>query len=112
MSQVISFRLDPENLREEIALQILKNRQEKGYSIRIIMTEALLKLGSAPDIEIFQMIARLDEKLDEINRLIQFSCVRQPVDHKPTSEDDSTIDLSEGFMTSIKIAVKPGIRLD
>ena len=44
MSDVISFRLDKDNPREEKARQVLKYWYEEGYSLRHIMTEALLRL--------------------------------------------------------------------
>jgi hypothetical protein len=40
MSEVISFRLDPDNAREALAITVLQTLQGKGYSLRYIMTEA------------------------------------------------------------------------
>jgi len=44
MSDVISFRLDNDNPREQKARQALKDWYEKGYNLRHITTETLLKL--------------------------------------------------------------------
>ena len=44
MSDVIRFRLDKDNLREEKARRVLKAWYEQGYSLRYIMTEASLML--------------------------------------------------------------------
>ena len=44
MSEVISFRLNKDNLRESKALLILQEWKAKGYSILQTLTEALLKL--------------------------------------------------------------------
>ena len=51
MSKVISFRLNKNNPREAIAWHVLQARIAKGYSIRHIMTEALIKLDQ-PEQEI------------------------------------------------------------
>jgi hypothetical protein len=45
MSEVISFRLNKSNLREAQALEILKAWCSRGYSLRYVITEALLKLN-------------------------------------------------------------------
>jgi len=44
MSEVISFRLDKENLREAKALMILHEWRKNGYSLRQTITEALVSL--------------------------------------------------------------------
>jgi len=49
MSEVISFRLNRENPREALALEVLKNRFRKGFSVRYVLTEALLKLDESED---------------------------------------------------------------
>ena len=44
MSEVISFRLNPENSREAKALDTLKMWREEGYTLRHKITEAILRL--------------------------------------------------------------------
>jgi hypothetical protein len=46
MSKVISFRLDDTNPREAGALDILNQWSEAGYSIRFVITKALLERPS------------------------------------------------------------------
>ena len=46
MSEVISFRLNKENPREERAIKVLEAKREDGYSIRHIITDAYLKMDS------------------------------------------------------------------
>ena len=50
MSDVISFWLDKDNPREEKARQALKAWYEEGYSLRHIMTEALLRFDDSTTI--------------------------------------------------------------
>jgi hypothetical protein len=56
MSEVISFRLDRNNPREAQALGVLKKGQEAGYSLRHVLTEALLALEASAEEE--QAVAR------------------------------------------------------
>ena len=42
MSEVISFRLNPENPREAQALEILRAKKSEGFSSRQVLTDALI----------------------------------------------------------------------
>ena len=46
MSEVISFRLDPDNPREAQALKILRTKQAEGFSSRRVLTDALIFMAT------------------------------------------------------------------
>lgn len=112
MSEVISFRLDNRNKREADAFEILKAWCSKGYSVRHVMIEALLKLGDPgigssqnptnPDLNI--VLTKVNILLDQIeNRGL-------PPIGKP-EEDIVHSSLADNFVSSVRMAVKPGMRI-
>ncbi len=111
MSEVISFRLDPNNSREADALQILARCQEQGYSVRHVLTEALLKFDQAGMEQVLQL--QMDEILSGLNGVrdrldrIQASGVQRT---HPSEEKQAV--LSNAFVLSVKSAAKPGITLE
>ena len=111
MSQVISFRLDPDNPREGRALAVLGERQEQGYRVRNILTEALLGLAEGgQQSEMEQQMASVLAVLTEIHAKLEQLQQRGGVE---TGERDqkSEEQVSEAFILSVKSAAKPGIRL-
>jgi hypothetical protein len=101
MSEVISFRLDKDNLREAQARAVLKAWVKKGYCVRHVLTEALLAYrGSKVDVDIDE----LTHKLNQISNMLQQNGA-------PSNHEDSNNLLSDSFMVSIKNAVKPGVSL-
>ena len=111
MSQVISFRLDPDNPREGRALAVLGERQEQGYRVRHILTEALLMLvegGQQSERE--QQMALVLVVLTEIQaRLEQLQ--QRGITERVRREQNTKEQVSEAFILSVKRAAKPGIRL-
>ena len=111
MSQVISFRLDPNNPREGKALAVLGERQEQGYRVRHILTEALLRLAeedqqSEMEQQMASILVALNETRTRLEQLQQRGVVEQ-VKHEKNIEEQ----VSEAFIHSVKSAAKPGIRL-
>jgi len=72
MSDIISFWLAKDNLREEKARRVLKAWYEEGYSVRYVITEALLKLHD-PDPEFIEdnPIPELNAVLNQVNKLLE-----------------------------------------
>jgi hypothetical protein len=105
MSDVISFRLNDKNPREAQAREVIKTWAKQGYSLRQILTEALLLLGSNEDnskrdvTEIVEQLSRLVEQLDNKSGSLVTNQPSQP-------------GLSQAFIASVKTAKKPGMRLD
>ena len=107
MSKVISFRLNPENAREAKALEILKTKQSEGFSRRRILTDALIgmvaenRLVPVDDFNIaLEQVANLLEQLNGIDQN-----TIQP-------KQSETTMLNDNFLTSVRIAARPGINLD
>jgi len=107
MSKVISFRMNPENPREAKALSILDGLLSQGFSTRHTITEALLMLDSGksqpPDKEI----------LNDLSHQIQALLAKVEIGstHKIRGNDASSEqELSDGFVSSIVKAAKPGLR--
>jgi hypothetical protein len=111
MSRVIGFRLDENNRREAQALLILGQWQEKGYSTRHILTEALIGLDRSDG------DGREDSQIDEV--LVVLNQVREQLEHIHLSglrsnmpSSGKTDMLSEAFLSSVRQAARPGIQLN
>ena len=113
MSEVISFRLDRENPREAQALAVLTKGQEAGYSLRHILTEALLALEAAAEEEqaVAQALTEVAGRLEHIQSAVE----RLQRMDRATVKSDEVPDraaLVESFVASVKSAAKPGLALD
>ncbi len=114
MSEVISFRLDRNNPREAQALDVLKKGQEAGYSLRHILTEALLALEAAAEEEQAVVVAISEV----VGRLAQVQSVLEHIQHiglspvQPQAGKPEQEILAESFVLSVKSAAKPGLGLD
>ena len=110
MSKVFSFRLREDNHREARALKLLDEWIEQGYTLRFIITEALLKLDHpGSNLKTDQDDRPLDIVLEQIKLLIESAVTdghKPIIKQKPDTEAHS---LSEKFLTSVRLASKPGI---
>ena len=113
MSEVISFRLNKDNPREARALNVIISRCAEGYSIRYIVTEALLGYN---DLEngTTSMIG-LDKLNDTLSQVYQvLKCIGNnenlPVSHQDTEETVSS--LTDSFVKSIVETANPGIKFE
>ncbi|MBC8508820.1 MAG: hypothetical protein H8D34_28515 [Chloroflexi bacterium] len=97
MSKVYSFRLSEDNPREALAREVIEAWVLKGYSLRYIVTEALLGFktteSSAND---------LSDIVEQIRELIT-----EPRE-TPQSKATSNNVLTSNFVKSIKTSVKTG----
>jgi hypothetical protein len=109
MSKVISFRLDEANLREAHALQVLNSWLELGYSLRYIVTHALLELDQ-PGVETGRDDRSLGLVLDQIGRVIEIVRAIQPGQQIDQHHDGEPPALSESFLASIKQKARLGVR--
>jgi hypothetical protein len=109
MSQVILFGLDRNNPREAQALYVLTKWREEGYSLRHMLTEALIaveKGGKKCD----------DEKLAQLMSAVQEIAVMlegyqgMPPPHQAAKPKKPS--LSEDFVSAIKTNAKQGVRLE
>lgn len=71
MSEVISFRLDPNNPREAQALEVLRARREEGYSTRHVLTEALLGFEGRSDLYTISSPEEFRSTLEQVARLLE-----------------------------------------
>jgi len=95
-------------------IRVLKKGQEAGYSLRHILTEALLALESAAENE-QAVLTTLSEMTD---RLAQVQSALERFQHlnlSSTQRQDEKLDqaaLADSFVLSVKSAAKPGLTLD
>ncbi|MBN1122050.1 MAG: hypothetical protein JXJ17_13300 [Anaerolineae bacterium] len=113
MSEVISFRLDRNNPREGQAMAVLRKGQEAGYSLRHILTEALLALEASAEDEqqVLAALAEVSRRMEQIRDALE--SLKQ-VNMVPVQmHDDHPIQaaLAESFLFSVKNAAKPGVRI-
>jgi hypothetical protein len=109
MSTVISFRLDRNNPREAQALLVLVRWQEEGYSIRHIMTEALIRLEESdtkPDTHLADILAALQAISQQIGQLE----ARSTYPGRTTPEPQAA--LSDAFLIAVKGAARPGVKME
>ena len=111
MSEVISFRLDKDNLREAKALLILQEWRTRGYSVRQTITEALVSL----DRNGFKSGSSLDEfneALSQVNHLLRLveSGGSSIINDKGKINPNNN--LSTSFVASAKKSAKAGLKLD
>ena len=112
MSEVISFRLNKDNLREAKALLVLQERKTKGLSIRHTITEALLELDQAEKGLDSTAIEGLKEVLSQANHLLSQIESSNPY---PITKDQvyaGNSILSESFIASVKKSAKTGIHIE
>jgi hypothetical protein len=111
MSEVISFRLDRENPREAQALDVLTKGQEAGYSLRHILTEALLALEAAAEDEQAAALA-LTEVAGRLEQILEQFQHAGSVPYQPPNDQREQAALAESFVLSVKQAARPGLGLD
>jgi hypothetical protein len=114
MSEVISFRLDRNNPREAQALGVLKKGHEAGYSLRHVLTEALLALEASAEEEqaVAQALLEVAGRLEQIqSALEQFRHMKLPPSQPQSGMPEQAV-LAESFVLSVKSAAKPGLALD
>lgn len=109
MSDVFSFRLNRENKREVLAIQVLQIWMSKGFTLRQIMTEALLKLDTHDDLSTNSQIIELFRKMEEIYTHLRIMDKAEYIMENKTRESPET-GLSPQLIETIKMSIKPGIR--
>lgn len=110
MSKVLSFRLDPNNEREASAIAVLIAWQNKGYSLRLIIAEALLKMDNCKGNSSDEQISILSKKLDVISDQIQSIGIKN-LNIENTKRESCLSELSQHFVDTIIVSLKPGVRL-
>lgn len=113
MSKVISFRLSKDNPREAQAYEVLKAWQDKGYSVRHTITEALLKLdGPGLGSITCASFDDINQTLNQVRELLERIRNADNSSQKSLNPGPYHSSLNDNFIASIKKAAKPGIKLD
>lgn len=100
MSKVFSFRLDPDNPREAQAKDVIDSWVSQGYSLRQILTDALIEFENRDGIDTnWKNI--FDQLSDLIRGLENNQWQRQPVNTQPA--------LSSSFISAMRSNAKKGI---
>jgi hypothetical protein len=111
MSEIISFRLNSENPRETQARDVLNAWVNQGFSIRHIITEALLHYDSA--LSAHQMnetkISSLDDLVNRLENLVDNFSTKIVLDKSSELKEEQA--LRPEFLGAIKGTIKPGIHL-
>jgi hypothetical protein len=110
MSEVISFRLNKDNPRESQALEILEAWCLIGYSVRFVITDALIALNcpsqeSAGNNTSFE----LNKTLDQVKKLLEQLGNGKHLGEFTKEEDSESSTLSDNFVASVRKAAKPGV---
>ena len=103
MSKVYSFRLNTENPREALAINMIETRSSLGYSLRHILTEALIDFEGSGNQENRResIYDRLSELIGELDKRV---ANQESNNDKPS--------LSQEFLVAVKKTAKPGIVSD
>lgn len=111
MSKVISFRLDVSKPREARTLEIMNTWTKQGYSLRFILTSALLTLGyPGSNTEMNQDGYCMNAILDQISQNIEIVKTMQPDRSAKQHPNIPSASLSESFLASVRKTVKSGIK--
>jgi len=111
MSEVISFRLNKDNLREAQALLILQDWRAKGYNFRQTITEALIKLEAAQEEQPTIQFNDLNDALYRVNQLLEKLGNRDSSQNMKTDRYRGNSRLSDQFIVSIKKSAKNGMKI-
>ena len=107
MSKVFSFRLSEYNPREAQALSILHKHCDEGHSKRHIITEALIQFGRKTPESKHIKNGELLRILDQVKLLLNQNSGNDGL--LPRTEQTKQ-NLSESFLASMKVSVKPGYK--
>lgn len=108
MSEVISFRLDPDNLREGEALRIIDEWREKGYPLRFILVEALIALSKPPTETELRVTTQMIKDL-----LFQVKHGSGVASEQQSNEEmEMGNGLPQDFKSAICLSIKPGMTID
>ena len=112
MSEVISFRLNPDNPREAQALEILRMKQAEGFSSRRVLTDALIGMAGFKDRDTLSSIEEFNMALEQVSDLLERISVGNQSDEDLRPKRPQLVTLNDNFLNSVKIAAKPGLNLD
>ncbi len=101
MSKVYSFRLDADNPREAQAMEVIDTWVSKGYSLRYILTEALIKNGNVQENS-----KQLVETIDQLSELVK--AFDKGVGNNDRRDDKTKLPMA--FTDAMKKSIKQGIR--
>lgn len=111
MSEVISFRVDENNPREKLALKILKQRINQGFSIRQIIIDSLVSSEERTEpAESGNEMKAIMNSIERLANLFSKAFVTQTQQNVPI-ENQEEMELPNSFLSSIKSVIKPGIQL-
>lgn len=111
MSEVISFRLSKDNPREEQALETIRAWSSKGYSVRHILTEALLQLSESNPKQTAATIDELKTTLGQISQLLEQLGNGNPAQKQMLGGQPETSGLTDSFIASVKKSARLGMKL-
>ena len=112
MSEVISFRLNKNNPREARALNVIRDWFTEGYSIRHIITEALLRLDGTDSEQVSFTANELITSLHQINQLLEQLGNGDSTRAINQGERQESTGLTATFIASVKKSAKQGIKID
>ena len=113
MSEVISFRLNKSNPRESQALEVLSRWVTQGYSLRFVITKALLEMDHpGADLETRQGGHDWDSVFGQFRQFIEILKENHLDPLTGSNHDMELPTLPENVLASIKQGVKPGIKPD
>ncbi len=110
MSEVISFRLNSNNPREALALEILRTKQAEGFSSRRVLADALIGMAAESCQNTLIPIGEFNKALEQISGLLELLNGGNQTQNQPTHPQAAS--LNENFLSSLKDAAKPGIKFD
>jgi len=110
MSEVISFRLDPDNPREAQALEILRTKQAEGFSSRRVLTDALIAIVIVKQQGTLFSMKEFYEAMEKVSELLEL--INNQSYAQGQSTNPKVASLNENFLNSVKVAAKPGLELD
>jgi hypothetical protein len=100
MSRVFSFRLRDDNPREVQAEEVIEAWISQGYSLRHILTEALIQYGNGSSHS-----EEMADLIEQLRDLLKQTASKQIVGDNSV---DNKSPLSSHFIDAVKKSIKPG----
>jgi hypothetical protein len=110
MSQVISFRLNPENPRDAQALEILRTKQAEGFSSRRVLTDALIGMVARKEQDKLFSVEEFSMALEQVSDLIEQIKSGNQGNEDHQEKSPHLVTLNDNFINSVKIAARPGLK--
>lgn len=92
-------------------MEVILSWQQNGFSIRHVMVEALVKMNRESTVQYVEQMGQVTEKLDNLFDLLCSGRANRFEGGTSEVADNHPKELSDQFLASVKVGMKPGLRM-